>query len=209
MTLDGSASADPDGAPAPLTYRWRFVSLPAGSGLSNGQIADAEQAQSRFTPDVVGSYVLELAVFDGASVDFDNVLVVVRAPVSRSVSAAGHDLRARRRDRRWSRQRQAVPWPAPRHARRRRDRRHPGDDRIAGNGGNDVICGGDGDDVIDGGSGHDMIDGGPGNDIIKTHGGNDYVLGGDGNDTVEGGPGNDVMQGALAATSSRARRATT
>ena len=86
VTLDGSASADPDGAPAPLTYRWRFVSLPAGSGLSNIQIADAEQVQSRFTPDVVGSYVLELTVFDGAAVDFDNVLVVVQAPVSRSVS---------------------------------------------------------------------------------------------------------------------------
>jgi Ca2+-binding RTX toxin-like protein len=195
-TLDGSASVDPDAAPAPLTYRWRFVSLPAGSGLGNDQIVDADLVQARFTPDVVGAYVLELAVFDGAAVDFDNVLVVAQAPglpicFGRPATIFVRD---------------GLIVGGPDHGKPFRGQLKgtagddvivgtPGNDRIAGNGGHDVICGEDGDDVIDGGAGHDMIDGGGGNDNIRAHGGNDVVLGGDGHDIIETGSGDDEADG--------------
>ncbi|HBA55304.1 MAG TPA: peptidase, partial [Syntrophorhabdus aromaticivorans] len=41
VVLVGSASNDPDQGPQPLTYAWRFVSIPAGSTLGNGDIASA------------------------------------------------------------------------------------------------------------------------------------------------------------------------
>jgi hypothetical protein len=77
VLLDGSASDDPDQGPAPLAYSWRFSSVPPGSALTNESINDWSTAAPRFTPDALGSYVLELEVFDGEASDFDNVLVVV------------------------------------------------------------------------------------------------------------------------------------
>lgn len=77
--LDGSASNDPDAGPAPLAYAWRFVSLPDGSALTNADIVDPATATPRFTPDIVGIYVLELEVDDGEANDFDNTTVVVNA----------------------------------------------------------------------------------------------------------------------------------
>ena len=196
LTLNGSASADPDTGPAPLTYHWRFVSVPAGSGLSNAQIADADAAQPRFTPDVVGPYVLELTVSDGAAGDFDNVLVVA--------GEAGGPTCFGRLATIFVRDGAIVGGPDNGMLYRGLLRGTPGDDvivgtpgndRIAGNGGNDVVCGGEGDDTIETGPGHDMVDGGPGNDLIKTFGGNDYVLGGEGNDFIEGGDGDDIIDG--------------
>ena len=75
--LDGSASSDPDGWPMPLTYGWRFVSLPAESSLSDADISSAGTATPSFTPDVAGTYVLELSVDDGTDTDYDNVAVTV------------------------------------------------------------------------------------------------------------------------------------
>ena len=75
--LDGSASSDPDGWPMPLTYGWRFVSLPAKSLLSDADISSAGTATPSFTPDVAGTYVLELSVYDGTDTDYDNVAVTV------------------------------------------------------------------------------------------------------------------------------------
>lgn len=77
VTLDGSASNDPDSGPAALSFQWRFVSVPAGSLLSNADIVAADQVVASFSPDVEGSYVLELEVFDGQAGDFDNVLIGV------------------------------------------------------------------------------------------------------------------------------------
>jgi hypothetical protein len=79
VQLDGTASHDPDHGPAALTFTWRFVSVAAGSALTNASIADAQTAAPHFTPDVAGSYVLELRVFDGAEQAFDNVLITVPA----------------------------------------------------------------------------------------------------------------------------------
>ena len=76
--LDGSASDDPDALPDALTFAWRFLSLPTGSALSDGDLADADTALPSFTPDAPGSYLLELAVSDGVAMDFDAVVVHAR-----------------------------------------------------------------------------------------------------------------------------------
>jgi hypothetical protein len=78
--LDGSASDDPDLGPASLAFAWRFVSVPTGSALTNADLAGADTAQPSFTPDVVGTYVVELRVDDGEVAEFDNVAVQVRVP---------------------------------------------------------------------------------------------------------------------------------
>jgi hypothetical protein len=75
--LDGSASNDPDAGPGVLTYSWRFVSLPAGSTLTNGSIGNSTGAAASFTPDLAGTYVIELAVNDGEGSGYDNVAVTV------------------------------------------------------------------------------------------------------------------------------------
>lgn len=60
VTLDGSASSDANGDP--LTYQWRFVSRPDGSTTA---LVDATTASPSFTPDLDGTYVVELVVNDG------------------------------------------------------------------------------------------------------------------------------------------------
>ena len=75
VALEGIGSHDPDDGPAVLSYTWRFVSLPHDSGLTNADIVDADRATARFTPDVAGSYVVRLEVFDGEASAFDNVLI--------------------------------------------------------------------------------------------------------------------------------------
>ncbi|MEW6427758.1 MAG: PKD domain-containing protein [Thermodesulfobacteriota bacterium] len=76
--LSGLASNDPDAAPTPLSYSWRFVSVPAGSSLTSADLVGPDTAQPSFVPDVAGEYVLELAVNDGAASAFDNVVVTVK-----------------------------------------------------------------------------------------------------------------------------------
>ncbi len=75
--LDGSASTDPDGGPDGLTYSWRFVSVPTGSALTNDSIRNSAGAMVSFTPDIAGTYVLELAVNDGEGSGYDNAAVTV------------------------------------------------------------------------------------------------------------------------------------
>ena len=74
-TLDGSGSVDPDAAPAALTFSWSFVARPAGSLLTDTDIADAQADASSFVPDVQGAYVVRLTVDDGAATNEENVVV--------------------------------------------------------------------------------------------------------------------------------------
>ncbi|MEK6476867.1 PKD domain-containing protein [Catalinimonas sp. 4WD22] len=57
--LDGSGSSDPDGDA--LSYSWSISQRPDGSNAS----LSATSAQTTFTPDVVGTYQLQLSVSDG------------------------------------------------------------------------------------------------------------------------------------------------
>lgn len=58
-TLDGNES---HGVP-PLTYGWELVSRPYASAAT---LTGADSATPSFTPDVQGTYVIQLTIFDGA-----------------------------------------------------------------------------------------------------------------------------------------------
>lgn len=60
VTLDGSASSDPDGDP--LSYRWSLATVPAGSGAA---LLNPTRVNPDFTVDLPGTYVAQLAVSDG------------------------------------------------------------------------------------------------------------------------------------------------
>ena len=53
------------------------MSVPAGSVLTNADIFDADTASAYFTPDVAGTYVLELMVDDGEAFDPDETEVTM------------------------------------------------------------------------------------------------------------------------------------
>ena len=74
VTLDGSASSDPDGDA--LTYRWRVASRPTGS---SAQLEKSSEANPTFTPDREGDYVIELIVTDRRGVDSLPDTLIVKA----------------------------------------------------------------------------------------------------------------------------------
>jgi Bacterial Ig domain/K319L-like, PKD domain len=90
VVLDGTASTDVDGDL--LTYSWSVVTRPAGSVA---EIANASQAIAGFTPDVVGTYSLQLIVHDGTAPSTpDTVVIETVAMNSRPSAAAGPDASA-------------------------------------------------------------------------------------------------------------------
>ncbi|QJD30191.1 PKD domain-containing protein [Methylococcus geothermalis] len=62
VTLDGTASSDPDQGPSPLAYQWTQVSGPVAVALAGDTTAKAS-----FTPSQEGIYGFELTVSDGAA----------------------------------------------------------------------------------------------------------------------------------------------
>ena len=62
VTLDGSASADPNSPALTLTYLWTLVSKPAASTISSSTIQNAASAKATITPDAAGSYTFQIAV---------------------------------------------------------------------------------------------------------------------------------------------------
>lgn len=83
VVLDGSKSSDPDKWPEPLSYQWRFVTVPTSSRIGNNSIKNSGTVSPSFAPDVPGTYVLELMVYDGQDAAFDNVaLTAIDAAVT-------------------------------------------------------------------------------------------------------------------------------
>jgi YD repeat-containing protein len=73
VTLDGSASYDPNGDT--ITYSWTLVSVPAGSAAA---LDDPLSETPHFIADAEGEYLLELTVADGAlTSSADQVTVTV------------------------------------------------------------------------------------------------------------------------------------
>ncbi|MEM7735210.1 MAG: choice-of-anchor Q domain-containing protein [Deinococcota bacterium] len=80
LVVDASSSFDPEGEP--LTYSWRVLNRPEGSRL---RLADVSAPQLSFTPDMAGSYDLEVLVSDGQRVSLASLTLEVtpnRVPVA-------------------------------------------------------------------------------------------------------------------------------
>jgi hypothetical protein len=94
VTLNGSASSDPDRDS--LIYRWTWQSRPAGS---TAVLAGASTDMPRFTPDLAGTYVVSLVVNDGrldSPADTVNIVASVgnAAPVAHAGAAQKQLLRS-------------------------------------------------------------------------------------------------------------------
>jgi hypothetical protein len=97
VPLDAHSSFDPDGDV--ITYHWSFEHLPDGSELEAREAPfarnhDSTAVTSSFTPDVIGTYVIELFVQDSHGLNSapDYVVVVAEEPSSLPVADAGDDL---------------------------------------------------------------------------------------------------------------------
>lgn len=65
VLLDGGGSSDPDHDP--LIFLWHFISVPAGSHVTDASLANAGGPTPSFVPDLEGSYEIGLVVNDGLS----------------------------------------------------------------------------------------------------------------------------------------------
>jgi len=84
VTLDGSASSDPDGDP--LTWSWTLTARPATSAAT---LAGGDTATPSFTPDLAGEYIVELIVNDGAdNSDPASVTITAHAVVQNTAPTA-------------------------------------------------------------------------------------------------------------------------
>jgi len=72
LTLDGQASTDVN--QDNLTYQWQLSSTPSSSSAT---ISNSDQVKASFTPDVVGSYRIELQVSDRLTNGNDLLTIIV------------------------------------------------------------------------------------------------------------------------------------
>ena len=73
LTLDGSASTDPDGDDESLSYQW-MISSPAGVDAT---LSDVTSARPSFTPDTEGDYVIALTVVDAGGLASQRIQITV------------------------------------------------------------------------------------------------------------------------------------
>ena len=64
VSLDGSASSDPEGAE--VSFSWSLSSTPSCSDMSSRDVYDPDQYDASLIPDCDGLYVMALVVSDGA-----------------------------------------------------------------------------------------------------------------------------------------------
>ena len=73
VSLDGSASSDPDGDP--ITYNWTLTTKPSGS---NAILTNPTTVTPSFTADIGGIYQADLTVTDDqGEIDTDSVIINV------------------------------------------------------------------------------------------------------------------------------------
>ena len=94
VSLDATASSDPDGDA--LTYRWKFLAVPSGSALWSSDIGDRDAGSTSFTPDVVGTYRVNVYVSDpSGETDSAQLDILVSDPSNtKPVAEAGTDITA-------------------------------------------------------------------------------------------------------------------
>jgi hypothetical protein len=85
VTLNGSASSDPDGNP--LSFQWTLASSPAGSAAA---LANATSVNPTFVADRQGSYTVTLVVNDGTTSSAPDSIIVSTSN-SAPVANAGPD----------------------------------------------------------------------------------------------------------------------
>lgn len=84
ITLDGSASSDPDGDK--LSYRWSFPRVVANSSNppipygSRTTISNANSARAQLVPDAVGTYYIDFTVYDDSVATTQRVTINVTKP---------------------------------------------------------------------------------------------------------------------------------
>jgi hypothetical protein len=86
VTLDGSASSDPEGGV--LGFQWRIVTAPTGSTAT---LTGADTETASFVADIVGSYVIELVVTDNRRQTGNDQVIVQAMENQAPVANAGPD----------------------------------------------------------------------------------------------------------------------
>lgn len=79
VTLDGSASSDPDNTPAPLSYSWVKSFSSVQNGAPPTTLNDPNAEKPSFTPNGAGTYGFSLTVSDGAATS-PSATVVITVP---------------------------------------------------------------------------------------------------------------------------------
>ena len=93
VTLNGSESFDPEGAL--ITFLWTFIEVPVGSNITDASLSDATSPKPTFTPDINGTYRLELVINDGVLESApDEVAIIASTPNVAPNANAGPDQNA-------------------------------------------------------------------------------------------------------------------
>lgn len=82
VILDGRSSNDP--MDQPLSFKWRFISVPVGSSVEQEsfKLRESDSSIVSFSPDIVGEYVVGLVASNGA---YDSEEVQTRVSVRASI----------------------------------------------------------------------------------------------------------------------------